>query len=234
MTIKTLPVNDGIVTQENGWQCGPATTQNAIWAKTQTVVSESQLARELGTTTNGTDSIEYLDRVLGNHLGVDHLTQWVFNDPPTAQQINDFWSRLVRSVDAGFAVAMNWIAPPNNYPRGVGGSRSPSYGGGTVYHYTLAAGYDDVHRWVFVVDSGFQPKTYWITVEQCMSLIAGKGYTYPNIATGLKVTDITAFTAAFMSAIGADTKDALAQIGGRWPQLGGRTVVEALGELTRR
>ncbi|MDF3280491.1 C39 family peptidase [Gordonia sp. N1V] len=234
MTVRTLPVNAGIVTQETGYNCGPATTQNAIWAKTQRVVPESQLARELGTTVNGTDSIAYLDRVLGNHLGIDHLTQWITNDPPTAAQVNDFWGRLVRSVNAGYAVAMNWIAPPNNYPRGVGGSRSPSYGGGTVYHYTLAAGYDDAHRWVFVADSGFQPKTYWITVEQCMSLIAGKGYTYPNLPTGLKVTDVTGFTSAFMSAIGSDAKDVLAQIGGRWPQLGGRTVIEAIGELMKR
>lgn len=185
MTVKTLPVNDGIVTQETFYQCGPATTQNAIWAKTQTVVSESQLARELGTTTNGTDSIEYLDRVLGNHLGVDHLTQWVLNDPPTTQQVDVFWDRLRAAVDDGFGVAMNWVAPPSNYPRAVRG-QSPSYSGGVVYHYTLAGGYDDEgHRWVFVIDSGFWPKTYWITVEQCMSLIAGKGYAYPNVQAGV-------------------------------------------------
>ena len=184
MTIKTLPVNDNIVTQENGWQCGPATTQNAIWAKTRTVVSESQLARELGTTVNGTDSIEYLDRVLGNHLGVDHATQWITNDPPTPAQVDEFWERLKNSVDAGFGVAMNWIAPPSSYPRAVRG-QSPSYAGGVVYHYVLAGGYDDEgHRWVFVIDSGFWPKTYWITVEQCMSLIAGKGYTYPRVGAG--------------------------------------------------
>ena len=38
---------------------------------------------------------------------------------------------------------MNWVAPPSNYPRGVKGSISPRYGGGTVYHYVAAMGYDD-------------------------------------------------------------------------------------------
>jgi hypothetical protein len=183
MTEKYLPVNPSIVTQENGWQCGPATVQNAIWAKQDRIVSESQLARELGTTVNGTDTIEYLDRVLGNHLGVDHLTQWIANDPPTAQQVDVFWDRLRAAVDNGYGIAMNWIAPVGNYPRAVGGTTSPSYGGGDVYHYTLAGGYDDNgHRWVFVIDSGFQPKTYKIAVEQCVSLIAGKGYTYPAVS----------------------------------------------------
>ncbi|MGC5249489.1 C39 family peptidase [Gordonia sp. DT219] len=237
MTIKTLPVNAGIVSQETYYQCGPATVQNAIWAKSQRIVPESQLARELGTTVNGTDSIEYLDRVLGNHLGVDHLTQWVTNDPPTAQQVSDFWDRLRAAVDNGFGVAMNWIAPPSNYPQGVGGSPSPSYGGGVVYHYTLAAGYNDGgHRWVFVADSGFQPKTYWITVEQCVSLIAGKGYAYPAVdASG--ADEIIAFVKGFVGPIASDVMDVRAQLCGAaagypgWPQLGGRTLVDGLADF---
>ena len=54
---------------------------------------------------------------------------------------------------------MNWVAPPWNYPRGVKGSISPAYRGGTVYHYVAAMGYDDTPgaRAVWIADSGFWP-----------------------------------------------------------------------------
>ena len=227
MARKTLPVNPSIVTQETYYQCGPATVQNAIWAKQRRVVSESQLARELGTTVNGTDYIGYLDRVVGNHLGVNHETQNIPNDPPTAAQRDTFWVRLKGAVDAGFGLPMNWIAPPGNYPRAVEGT-SPSYGGGTVYHYVLAGGYDDTsgRRWVFVIDSGFQPKTYWITLAQCVSLIAGKGYAYPILA------------APKPPAPNATLVDAMNQLAGApgykgWPQLGGRTVTDAVAVILK-
>ncbi|MGW0039819.1 C39 family peptidase [Gordonia sp. NPDC003376] len=229
MTIKTLPVNPAIVTQETYYNCGPATVQNLIWAKSKVIVAEGVLARDLGTTVNGTDYIGYLDRVLGNRLGIDHLTVNIPNDPPTATQVNEFWSRLKTAVDNGFGVAMNWIAPPSNYPRGVKGSTSPSYGGGTVYHYVAAVGYDDAAQAVFVADSGFQPKTYWITLSQCVSLVAGKGYAYPYIpVSAASNPDPMADVRAQL------TGSTITGVYTGWAQLGGRTVTDALGAILGR
>lgn len=178
---KTLPVNFNIVSQDTGWNCGPATCENILFARGKNV-PESVLAKELKTTVNGTDYIGYLDNVLSARSGIDYLTQNIPGNDATQAQRDEFWKRLVAAIDAGFGIAMNWIAPPSNYPKGVNGSKSPSYGGGTVYHYVAAMGYDDSNQTVFVVDSGFNPKTYWITLKQCCSLIAGKGYAYPNVA----------------------------------------------------
>jgi len=79
---------------------------------------------------------------------------------------------------------MNWVAPPSNYPRGVKGSISPRYGGGTVYHYVAAMGYDNTPgaRAVWIADSGFWPFGYWCGFNQVATLIPPKGYTYSDAA----------------------------------------------------
>ncbi|TXI62209.1 hypothetical protein [Mycolicibacterium mageritense] len=94
------------------------------------------------------------------------------------------WANLKRSIDGGFGVVMNWVAPPSNKPRGVKGSVSPRYSGGTTYHYVAAMGYDDdpAARAVWIADSGFQPQGYWISFDQCASLIPPKGYAFADVA----------------------------------------------------
>ena len=75
-------------------------------------------------------------------------------------------------------------SPPSNYPRGVKGSISPRYGGGTVYHYVAAMGYDDTPgaRALWIADSGFWPFGYWCGFDQVATLIPPKGYTYADAA----------------------------------------------------
>ena len=90
----------------------------------------------------------------------------------------------VRSIDAGWGVIMNGVAPPWNYPRGVKGSISPAYHGGTVYHYVAAMGYDDTPgaRAVWIADSSFAPFGYWCGFDQVATLIPPKAYTYADAA----------------------------------------------------
>ncbi len=176
MTQKKLAFNLSTVKQDTFFWCGPATCQNILSSRGQQI-EERRLAQELGTTENGTNHIGLLEAVLSARLNVSYETRLIQNDPPTKLQIDRFWDDLEKSIDAGYGVAMNWIAPPSNYPRGVLGSPSPSYQGGTVFHYVAAMGYDDTARAVWIADSGFQPFTYWISLAQCVSLIAGKGYT---------------------------------------------------------
>ncbi|MBM4538769.1 hypothetical protein GS463_06265 [Rhodococcus hoagii] len=77
---------------------------------------------------------------------------------------------------------VNIVAPPSNYPRGVNGSTSPAYGGGTVYHYMSAMGYDDNGaRAVWVADSGFTPFGYWLGFDQLATLIPPKGYCFADV-----------------------------------------------------
>lgn len=168
------------VAQETGWWCGPATVQN-ILASRGINRSEASLAQRMGTTTNGTNHIGLLRDVLNAELpAADYRVVQLPNDPPSAAQRENLWQHIVASINAGFGVAINIVAPPSNYPRAVAPStESPAYGGGTVYHYIAAMGYSDVGgKRVWIADSGFRPFGYWVSLAQLATLIPPKGYTY--------------------------------------------------------
>lgn len=78
--------NDGLIRhkcgvptlyQDTDYWCGPASAQQLLAAK-GVHVSQSQLARELGTTTYGTNSVTNFPPVLNKHLG------WAINPAPGA------------------------------------------------------------------------------------------------------------------------------------------------------
>ena len=181
---KVLPYDHRIVPQETGYWCGPAATQVVLNSR-GIFVEERVLAQEIGTTHAGTDFVELIERVLDRRVPQARYTSvHMPNDPPSSAQRERLWRDLVRSIDAGWGVIMNWVAPPWNYPRGVKGSISPAYHGGTVYHYVAAMGYDDTPgaRAVWIADSGFAPFGYWCGFDQVATLIPPKAYTYADAA----------------------------------------------------
>lgn len=176
-----LNYDRGIVGQETGYWCGPASAQvvlNGMGIR----MAERDLAREIGTTTRGTDYVGLIERVLDRHAERGNYTSvYLERDPISALEKERLWGHLVQSINAGYGVVMNWVAPPSNKPRGARGSVSPRYSGGTTYHYVSAMGYsDEGGRFVWIADSGFQPQGYWITFDQCATLIPPKGYSYAN------------------------------------------------------
>jgi lysozyme family protein len=178
---KVLPYDHTIVPQERGYWCGPASTQ-VILNTRGIFVNELDLALSIGTHTGGTDYVGLIERDLDRRVPqAGYMSVYMPNDPPTQPQRDKLWADLVHSIDAGWGVIMNWVAPPSNYPRGVKGSDSPQYRGGTVYHYVAAMGYDDTPgaRAVWIADSGFRPFGYWCGFDQVATLIPPKGYTYP-------------------------------------------------------
>lgn len=190
MTEKILPYDRSIVPQETSWWCGPASVQvvlNGAGIK----LAERDLAAEVeqlenpgrGDDRDGTDHVGLLERVLNRHIPQAKFSS-VFtpNDPLTAIQKSRLWHHLTSSIDAGYGVVLNFVAPPSNYPRGVKGSVSPAYAGGTVYHYVAAMGYDDAERAVWIADSGFRPFGYWCAFDQIATLITPKGYCYATAA----------------------------------------------------
>lgn len=177
MTERVLNYDRTIVTQDTGFWCGPASTQNVLNSRGINV-SEPDLAREIGTHQGGTDHIGLIVPVLNRYLDGGYVGVLMPNDPPAGEQCERLWSDIVRSIDAGFGVVANIVAPPRNYPRAVPPSTvSPAYGGGTVFHYVALMGYsDDGPRRVWVADSGFRPFGYWVGFDQLCSLIPPKGY----------------------------------------------------------
>lgn len=183
MTQKQLPYDRAIVRQETSYWCGPASAQVLLNSR-GIHVEESELAQEMGTTWNGTDFIGQIERVLDRRVPDARYTSVQMpNDPPTADQCARLWRDIVRSIDSGWGVIVNIVAPPSNYPRAVAPSTiSPTYSGGTVYHYMTVMGYDDAGaRSVWMADSGFSPFGYWMSFDQLATLIPPKGYTYADV-----------------------------------------------------
>lgn len=169
------------VHQDTFYNCGPASVQTVLRAATGEYVTESVLGRELGTHTGGTDWIGQVTRVLNARLpGGAFRTVEMPTDPPTQAQKDALWANITGSINAGFGVVANIVAPPSNYPRAVAPSTiSPAYSGGTVYHYFAVMGYSDAGgRRCWIADSGFSPYGYWIGFNQLASLIPPKGYSF--------------------------------------------------------
>jgi hypothetical protein len=156
--------------QQTGYWCGPASTHHALSAR-MAAPSQQQLANELGTTQRGTDWIGQITTVLNNHLdGSPYVTTELPNDPPTPAQRDRLWVDIVTSIDNGFPVVANIVAPAGNHPPGY-----PNY---TVYHYFTVIGYDAENAEVFIADSAnFSGQTlYWLSFGQLATLIPPKGY----------------------------------------------------------
>lgn len=182
MSEKVLPYDHNIVPQEQPWDCGPASAQTVLNGR-GIIASESELIREIGTTVNGTDYVGLIERVLDVRVPDARYTSvYVEHDPASPAEKETLWRNIVQSIDAGFGVVMNWVAPPGNKPRGVKGSPNPAYSGGTTFHYVSAMGYDDSGaRALWIADSGFRPFGYWISFDQAATLIPPKGYAFADV-----------------------------------------------------
>lgn len=149
-------------------------------------VDESVIAHEMGTDQDGTDNVGLLADALNRRLpNAKYRAIYLTRDPVSADEKTLLWWNLVRSIDNGYGVATNWVSPPSNKPRGVKGSPTPRYGGGTTFHYVAAMGWSDEGNngrpAVFIVDSGFWPGAYWVDFEQYASLITPKGYAFADL-----------------------------------------------------
>ena len=166
-TLKTLNVD--FQYQQTGYWCGPAATRIALSARISPP-SQQQLANELPTTTNGTDWIGQVTRVLNNHLGTGwYETKEMPNDPPTQSQRDLLWRDIVLDINNNYPIVANIVAPANNHPPGY-----PNY---TIWHYFTVIGYDTSDSTVLIADpAGFGPATYWLTFNQLATLIPPKGY----------------------------------------------------------
>jgi len=180
---KVLTWDKSITPQETGWWCGPASAQIVLNAK-GIRVPEADLAREIQTTTAGTDHIGWItDRSLRHRAPQAAYTPvWLPNDPPTQSQRDVLWGHLTRSIDAGWGLVVNWVSPVNNRPQPVKGSQRLQYpAGGTVLHYVTYMGYDTAgSRAVYVGDPGYRPFEGWVSWNQACTLIPPKAYAWAS------------------------------------------------------
>ena len=171
------------VTQNSYYNCGPGSSQLVLDVR-GIQVSEEELSGVLGTTTDGTPSIDCIANGLNHYDGESqYASMWM----PDESQIDLMRERIFRTIAWGRGCVANVVVPPSNYPRAVPKSDpnlpgaagvSPNYAGGVVYHYISVLGADDTDDTVMVVDPGFQPSTYWVTVAQLASMVTPHGIVY--------------------------------------------------------
>jgi hypothetical protein len=157
--------------QETSYWCGPAATRIALSVR-MAPPSQTTLANQLGTTTNGTDWIGQITSVLNNRLGgAYYVTTEMPNDPPTAAQRDRLWHDVQLSIGADYPIVANIVAPPGNQPPGYPANQ-------TIYHYFAVVGYNTEKREVFIADSAnfSGNQHYWLTLDQLATLIPPKGY----------------------------------------------------------
>lgn len=198
MAEKVLPYNRVHVPQETGWWCGPASVQTVLQSRGM-LIPERDIARDIeqienpgrGDDKDGTDWVGIIETYLDRKVPEARYTSVMMpNDPPTQVQKDRLWRHLVQSVDAGWGVVANIVAPPNNLPRAVKGSKPPPYMRSvTTFHYIALMGYDDDpnQRAVWVADSAaFGGITgWWCPFDgpgSICSLIPPKGYCYADVA----------------------------------------------------
>ncbi|MGP5931611.1 glycoside hydrolase family 19 protein [Corynebacterium glyciniphilum] len=181
---KRLDYSRAEIAQDTYYWCGPATTQTLIQARTGNMVAESVLAKELGTTINGTNGVQQLQRVLNARIGGNWKVGAMPNDPPNADQKKLLWDRIVGSINGRVGVAANIWVPPGNYPRpSYKSDQKLQYSGGFIKHYLCVMGYaiDSAGvKHVWLADSGFAPYGSWITFDQFATLIPPREYAYAS------------------------------------------------------
>ena len=196
---RVLTYDRTTVAQETGWWCGPATVQNLLNAL-GIKISEAEIARDIEEIEHpgqpddrdGTDYIGLLEVYLDRKVPqAKYTTVGMPNDPPTANQSERLWRDLKKSIDAGYGVAANIVAPPWNRPKGVNGSTSPAYPPVTTFHYFAIMGYREANgvRMVWIADSAaFGGITgFWMSFDQLATLIPPKGYCFADVGVPIVV-----------------------------------------------
>jgi hypothetical protein len=158
--------------QTTYYNCGPAATRIALTASGHTL-SQDELARQLHTTTSGTNSALDTTRALNNVIGRNvYQTREIPGPAATPAQMDQLQADVVRAINDGRIIVANIVHSVTD-TAGV----SHSYDGG---HFLTIVGYKDDGRTVKVADNA-NPNgdgTYWVTTINMANWIATHGYSY--------------------------------------------------------
>ncbi|MFF4875614.1 C39 family peptidase [Micromonospora sp. NPDC000668] len=156
--------------QPNFYYCGPAAARNALSVQGKDI-SVDAMAKEMGTTEAGTNSINDITPVLNKETGKNDAYRSVEISTPNAdsKQTDKLRTDVVKTVDDGRAVVAN-IAGTSVDVDGT----SHSFEGG---HYISVVGYRDNGNIVKIADSADPNQaSYEVTVEHLADWIATRGY----------------------------------------------------------
>jgi Peptidase_C39 like family len=157
--------------QPNFYWCGPAAARNALTADGHNIAM-ADLARQMGTTEEGTNSANDITAALNKVIGGDkyHTTE-LAKPTVSAQQTDTVKHDIVATIDDNRAVVAN-VAGTATDTDGI----DHSYDGG---HYIAVNGYRDNGNQVLIADSA-NPDTasYWINTADLANWMATRGYSH--------------------------------------------------------
>ena len=155
--------------QSTYYSCGPAAARNALTTMDKNH-SQDDLARDMGTTENGTDSAHIITRALNDKTG-DNTYRTIEIPTPTAddKQTDTLRDDIRKAIDNGRGIVAN-VAGTATDTDGT----THSFQGG---HYVSVTGYTDNGDTVKIADSADPNKaTYWMTTDTLADWIATRGY----------------------------------------------------------
>ncbi|MEU9742066.1 C39 family peptidase [Micromonospora chersina] len=154
--------------QPNFYYCGPAATRNALSVLGKNIDVDA-MAKEMGTTENGTNSINDITPVLNKETGKHYRSVEIKDGKADDKQTDTLRADIVRTVDDGRAVVANIAGTTTDID-----GNTHSFEGG---HYISVVGYRDGGKTVTIADSA-DPNmaSYRISVDNLADWIATRGY----------------------------------------------------------
>ncbi|TDB71494.1 C39 family peptidase, partial [Micromonospora sp. KC721] len=157
--------------QPNFYYCGPAAARNALSVQGKTI-DVDVMANRMGTTENGTNSINDITPVLNKETGKDAYRSVEIKTPKADdKQTDTMRADIVAAIDDGRGVVVNIAGTAIDTDGGV-----HSFEGG---HYISVTGYRDGGKIVTIADSA-NPATasYQMDIDALADWAATRGYSH--------------------------------------------------------
>ena len=155
--------------QPNGYYCAPAAVRIALSGHGH-APNFDDLAKDLHTTVNGTDSIHDVTRVLNYNLGGGYRSVEIPERGANAEQTEKLRTDVVTSINAGDPIVANIAGTVSDTIGEV-----HSYNGG---HYLTITGYTEDGRLISIADPADRAggNEYQVPVDRMADWIATRGY----------------------------------------------------------
>ncbi|RKN50360.1 C39 family peptidase [Micromonospora endolithica] len=153
--------------QPNAYYCAPAATSIALSTQGKDP-SQKEVAKKLGTTEAGTNSVNDTTRVLNEMTGGGYETTEIKGTTAKPEQVEKLRTDVTEAVDAKRGVVVNTI-----------GTGVDTDGDAHVFpggHYVTVVGYRDGSEEMKIADPYDPKKYYWIDDEELADWTAERGY----------------------------------------------------------
>ncbi|MEV6515760.1 C39 family peptidase [Micromonospora chalcea] len=156
--------------QPNFYFCGPAAARNALSVQGKNIDVHA-MAKEMGTTEAGTNSINDITPILNKETGKDvyKSTEIPVDKARDRDKVDKLRADVVKTVDDGRAVVANIAGTATDTD-----GNTHSFEGG---HYISVVGYRDGGKIVTIADSANPTQaSYRMDVDELARWIASRGY----------------------------------------------------------